>query len=57
MQKSLAKISIFCENAKGFDLFLFVFADISRETTEKICMIQKKGISLQKKIDCTIFTL
>ena len=37
MQKSLAKLSIFCENAKGFDLFLFVFADISRETEENIC--------------------
>lgn len=37
MQKSLAKLSIFCENTKGFDLFLFVFADKSRETEENIC--------------------
>ena len=40
---SWAKVSIFCENAKGFDLFLFVFADKSRETAENICMIQKNG--------------
>ena len=46
MQKLLAKLSIFCENTKGFDLFLLVFADKSRETEENICMIQKKGISL-----------
>ena len=46
MQKSLAKLSIFCENAKGFDLFLFVFADKSRETAENICRIKKKSISL-----------
>ena len=46
---SAAKISIFCENAKGFDLFLFVFADKLRETAENICMIQKKGISLHRE--------
>ena len=40
---SWAKVNIFCENAKGFDLFLFVFADKSRETAENICMIQKNG--------------
>ena len=35
MQKSLAKLSIFCENTKGFDLFCS-FLLINREKLQKI---------------------
>ena len=35
MQKSLAKLSIFCENAKGFDLFCW-FLLINQEKLRKI---------------------
>ena len=35
MQKSLAKIRIFCENAKGFDLFCLILL-IYQEKQRKI---------------------
>ena len=35
MQKSLAKLSIFCENTKGFDLFC-LFLLINQEKLRKI---------------------
>lgn len=38
MQKSLAKLSIFCENAKGFDLFC-LFLLINQEKLRKIFAI------------------
>ena len=38
MQKSLAKLSIFCENAKGFDLFC-LFLLINQEKLGKYLLL------------------
>ena len=45
MQESLAKLSIFCENAKGFDLFC-LFLLINQEKLRKIFAESRRKVYL-----------
>ena len=45
MQKSLAKLSIFCENTKGFDLFC-LFLLINQEKLRKIFAESRRKVYL-----------